>query len=127
MGKRAYQLHTSKSGTQKDSIAFLVQGSAPEPYEVLFRRRPDANLSAYCNCPAGENGMHCKHRIRILQGLVDGIVSKNLADVQEIVKWLPGTDVEENLRTVLTLEKEADRIKTALSAAKHALARCLLD
>lgn len=71
--------------------------------------------------------MYCKHRIRILQGLIDGIVSKNLADVQKIVEWLPGTDVEKNLQTVLTLEKEADRIKNALSAAKKALARCFLD
>ena len=71
--------------------------------------------------------MYCKHRIRILQGIVDGIVSSNTADVKKVVGWLGGTDVEEALRAVCALEKEADRIKTALSAAKHALSRCLLD
>lgn len=71
--------------------------------------------------------MYCKHRIRIFQGLVDGIVSENIADVQKVGGWLAGTDVETALRAVSTLEKEADRIKTALSAANHALSRCLLD
>ena len=126
MNKRTYLLRTPKD-TEQDSITFLVQGSAPEPYNVLFRRCDGTNLSAYCTCPAGENGMYCKHRIRIFQGLVDGIVSENIADVKKVVGWLAGTDVEEALRAVSTLEKEADRIKTALSAAKHALSRCLLD
>ena len=71
--------------------------------------------------------MYCKHRIRILQGLVEGIVSDNTADVQKVVGWLVGTDVEHPLQTVIALEKEADRIKSALSEAKRALARCFLD
>jgi hypothetical protein len=71
--------------------------------------------------------MYCKHRIRILQGLVEGIVSENTPDVQKIVGWVVGTDIEKALRTVSTMEEEAGRIKTALSAAKHALSRCFLD
>jgi len=71
--------------------------------------------------------MYCKHRIRILQGLVEGIVSENVADVQKVVGWLGGTDIEEALGRVCTLEKEADRIRSALSAAKHARSRCFLD
>ena len=71
--------------------------------------------------------MYCKHRIRILLGLVEGIVSENTKDVQTVVGWVVGTDVEVALVTVVTLEKEADRIKSNLSAAKHALSRCFLD
>jgi uncharacterized Zn finger protein len=55
---------------------FIVQGSADEPYKVTFRRKGN-NLSAYCTCPAGENGQYCKHRFRILAGCDDGIVSEN--------------------------------------------------
>lgn len=124
--KRTYQLRSSE-GSEVDSITFLVQGSASEPYRVLFRRRNSANLSAYCTCPAGENGMYCKHRIRILQGMRDGIVSENIKEVEKVVEWLVATDVQEALKTVCALEIEADRIKKALSAAKHALARCFLD
>ena len=84
MNKRTYDLRSARDATE-DSIVFLVQGSAPEPYHVLFRRRDRTNLSAYCTRPAGENGMYCNHRIHILQGLVDGIVSDNTADGQKVV------------------------------------------
>jgi uncharacterized Zn finger protein len=110
-----------------DTFEFLVQGSAPEPYVVSFRRRDAKNISAYCTCPAGESGMSCKHRIRILRGLVEGIVSKNTAHVAAVAGWLAGSDVATALQTIDELEKEAERIKKALSAAKKALARCLLD
>jgi uncharacterized Zn finger protein len=110
-----------------DAFEFLVQGSAPEPYVVSFRRRDVMNISAYCTCPAGESGMSCKHRIRILRGLVEGIISKNTGDVATVAGWLAGSDVESALQTIDELEKEAERIKRALSAAKKALAQCLLD
>lgn len=110
-----------------DTFEFLVQGSAPEPYRVSFRRRDTKNISAYCTCPAGENGMSCKHRVRILRGLPEGVVSKNITDVTIVAGWLAGSDIETALRTINDLGKEAERIKRALSAAKKALAQCLLD
>jgi|ERR1041385_1780747 uncharacterized Zn finger protein len=110
-----------------DAFEFLVQGSAAEPYRVSFHRWSDGNLSAYCTCPAGENGMACKHRVRILRGILDGVVSENHADVTMVAAWLGGTDVEKALQSVEALEKEAERIKGALTAAKKMLAQCLLD
>ena len=109
-----------------EAAEFLVQGSAPEPYRVLFQRN-DKNLSAYCTCPAGEEGMHCKHRIRILQGSTEGIVSHNETDVAVVAGWLVGTDVELALRRVISLESEAARVTQALRLAKKALAKCFLD
>ena len=110
-----------------DTFEFLVQGSAAEPYRVSFQRRDAKNISAYCTCPAGESGMYCKHRVRILRGSLDGVVSKNTADVPTVAGWLAGSDVEKALRTIDELEKEAERVKKALSAAKKALSQCLLD
>jgi uncharacterized Zn finger protein len=109
-----------------ETLEFLVQGSAAEPYRISFHR-DGTNLSAYCTCPAGENGMYCKHRIRILHGLIEAVVSDNAADVNTVASWLAGTDVETALHAVTLLEKEAERIKSELSAAKKALARCLLS
>ena len=71
--------------------------------------------------------MACKHRVRILRGLIEGIVSKNTADVTTVAGWLAGSDVDTALRTIDELEREAERIKKALTAAKKALAQCLLD
>ena len=109
-----------------ETIEFLVQGSALEPYRVSFRR-DGKNLSAYCTCPAGENGMYCKHRIRILQGLVEAVVSDNSDEVTRVAGWLAGTDVEMALQGVISLQEESERIKHALTAAKKVLAKCLLD
>lgn len=94
---------------------------------MVFQRRDTANLTAYCSCAAGENGLHCKHRVRILCGLVEGIVSDNHQDVNTVAGWIAGTDVEIALRVVINLEREAERIKKDLSAAKRILSRALHD
>jgi hypothetical protein len=54
-------------------------------------------------------------------------VSDNHADVTIVSGWLAGTDLDQALQTVENLEKEAERIKKALTAAKKALCRALLD
>jgi hypothetical protein len=107
-------------------ICFLVQGSAAEPYRVTFRKNGN-NLSAYCTCPAGENGQYCKHRVNILRGITSGIVSGNEAKVQVVALWLPGTDVEVALNAVIDGEKKYERAKLELSAAKKRLARAFRD
>jgi len=108
-------------------ISFEVQGSAYEPYGVVFVKRTETNLSAYCSCPAGEKGQYCKHRFNILEGVSKGIVSNNLEDVKTVQSWLVGTDVEEALNRMRKLEAEAARIKKELSAAKKDVAKAMRD
>ncbi|MGB4335971.1 MAG: SWIM zinc finger family protein [Chromatiaceae bacterium] len=108
-------------------ISFKVQGSAPEPYGVVFAKRSDTNLSAYCSCPAGENGQYCKHRFNIFDGITKGIVSDNLEDVKVVQSWLSGTDVEVALIKMRELEAEAARINKELSAAKKIVAKSMRD
>jgi hypothetical protein len=108
-------------------ISFEVQGSAAEPYIVVFVKRSDNNLSAYCSCPAGENGQYCKHRFNILDGITKGIVSTNLDDVKIVQSWLPGTDVEKTLIKMRELEREAEKIKKELSVAKKEVAKAMRD
>ncbi len=109
-----------------DRIEFLVQGSASEPYKVTFQHT-GTNLTAYCTCPAGENGQYCKHRFRILNGETTGIVSKNVREVSLVASWLPGSDVELAIREVSSAEKEVEKATKVLSAAKKKLATTLRD
>lgn len=109
-----------------DKIKFLVQGSAEEPYEVEFMKK-DNSLSASCSCPAGENGIYCKHRFNIMRGLDIGIVSQNKSDAEKIETWLVGTDVEMALIDVAEKEKISERAKQELSAAKKKLAKAMRD
>lgn len=110
-----------------NKITFLVQGSAEYPYEVLFVKRSETNLSAYCTCPAGENGQYCKHRFNILDGITKGIISNNLQDVSIVQSWLPGSDVELALIKMRKLIAEEEELKKAVSAAKKDVAKAMRD
>ena len=108
-------------------ILFEVKGSASKTYIVIFVKRSDTNLSAYCSCPAGEHGQYCKHPFNILDGMTKGIVSKNLDDVKIVQAWLAGTDVEKALIKLRKLEAEAARLKMEVSTAKKEVAQAMSD
>lgn len=108
-----------------EEVVFEVQGSAPEPYRVVFVRRSHGNLSAYCSCPAGQNGQYCKHRFAILEGTQKEFASSNAEDVKIVQSWLVGTDIEAALLKVRGLEKNAEQIKRELASAKSELAKAM--
>jgi uncharacterized Zn finger protein len=110
-----------------EEVLFEVQGSAVEPYCVVFVKRSKSNLSAYCSCPAGENGQYCKHRFSILDGLTKNIVSDNHDQVKLVQSWLLGTDVESALIQMRELETKAAQIKKELSASKKTVAKAMRD
>lgn len=107
-----------------ETIRFLVQGTTQEPYEVTFRK-VGSNLSAYCTCPAGENGQYCKHRFRILEGSTEAIVSENSGQVPTVVAWLPGSDVAAAMAAVIAAEREFERAKRVVTGAKKDLAAAM--
>jgi hypothetical protein len=117
---------TSKNLDIMEKLQFLVQGSAEKPYKVTFQRDSN-NLSAYCSCPAGDNGQYCKHRVNILSGMIDGIVSNNEPDVKVVTSWLPGSDLEKALHVFKRAEEQFEMAKQELSSAKKRLARALHD
>jgi len=110
-----------------EAIEFLIQGSAEEPYRVTFVRKGRANISADCTCPAGENGQYCKHRFWIMAGRTDAIVSGNIAEVETVAAWLPGSDIERAIQEVRSAEDRLETAKRDLSSAKRALARAMRD
>ena len=108
-----------------ETIIFKVQGSAQEPYTTIFKRA-GMNLTAHCSCPAGEVGQYCKHRLNILNGYIDGIVSSNAPEVQTVMLWLKGTDVEQALKQVHEAEEKLEEAKKQLNGFKKKLARALM-
>ena len=107
-----------------EELIFSVQGSAKDPYEVTSRK--DGNsLSVHCTCPAGENRQQCKHRVRILRGTPDGIVSGNAEDLKVVKSWLVGTDLEAALETFVIAEEQHERAEKELLAAKKRLTKAL--
>jgi uncharacterized Zn finger protein len=109
-----------------EKIDFLVKGSSPQPYQVTFTKS-GSNVSAYCTCPAGENGQYCKHRLGIFAGSDANLIDPNPGDVARVGSWLPGSDIENAWVQVKQLEHEAEQIKAQLSKAKKALAKAMRD
>lgn len=109
-----------------EEIEFLVQGSAPNPYRIVFKK-VGLNLTATCTCPAGAVGQYCKHRIRIIMGDPAGIVSGNITAVSDTQNWVRGTDVEKALYDLNEAERQFEEAKTRVSQIKKHLARTLRD
>jgi uncharacterized Zn finger protein len=108
-----------------DEIHFLVQGSADEPYKVLFRKSGN-NLIALCTCPAGTVGQYCKHRLGILKGLTNNIVSENEEYVKVVESWLHGSNIEKVLNQLKEAENSLESAKKNVSLLKKKLARSML-
>lgn len=105
-------------------IIFMVQGSATDSYKVTFSKERK-NLTAFCTCPAGQNGQYCKHRFRILAGDPTGITSSNLEEVKTVASWLGGTDVEVALKQVKEAELVLRNAEKEVSKLKKILARTM--
>lgn len=118
---------TSSQIMSTPEIVFRVQGSSPEPYTVRIVKREGNNLSAYCDCRAGESGMVCKHRLHILTGGSDGVTTDNPSNWQTVAEWLKGSDIEAAIRDYENaVDKEAEA-KALVAACKRILAKRLLD
>ena len=107
-----------------DELTFQVKGSSAEPYELTFIKDGDS-LTALCSCPAGQYGNFCKHRIAILDGNSNAIVSDNAGQAVTVVNWLQGTDVAAALTEFRVIEASKESPKSALVAAKRKLARAM--
>lgn len=108
-----------------DLFVFLIQGSAPEPYSVKFRRIA-GEIIATCTCAAGEKGQFCKHRQGILDGSGKDVLNPDQNAIDTVKSWLEGTKVQKALLEVAALENEAARIKKQISAVKKRLSAVVL-
>lgn len=102
------------------SIDFSVQGSSPEPYVVSFRySAPDLKIS--CTCPAGVKKQVCKHRLNILTGVLDGLVSQNHDQVGSVQEWVKGSPLAEAMEEVAKAEAAQEAATVQLKVAKKRL------
>ncbi|MGD1103636.1 MAG: SWIM zinc finger family protein [Terriglobia bacterium] len=108
-------------------IKFLVRGSEEVPYEIIFNKEGE-RVTATCSCPAGvkgPTGQCCKHRIGVLRGDTEGIVSANVEEVKTVLGWITGSDIEIAVQQLSEGEAELERAKRKVAAAKKALAKVM--
>jgi hypothetical protein len=109
-----------------EQLSFLVQGSSTIPYRVVFTRR-GGRISAKCSCPAGLKGQICKHRMSILSGSRQNVVSDNLNEIPAVISWLPGSDIEQAWSEVQRLEDDLNHLKIRLATAKKKLLKSMQE
>lgn len=107
-----------------ERIQFLVQGSAAKPYEVTFVKT-GKELAAFCTCQAGKNGLSCKHRLNILDGSQNNIVSDNPHEVAKVQTWVPGTSIQREIRNVKISQARVKAANWELSEAQRRLAQIM--
>ncbi|EIQ01600.1 hypothetical protein OpiT1DRAFT_00172 [Opitutaceae bacterium TAV1] len=108
--------------SKPEELIFRVRGSASEPYTVRIVRRSGNNLSAYCDCPAGKKGSHCKHRIRLLDGSSENATTENPSNWNTLAQWVAGSDIQEALVALKDAEKELAEAKRCVHALDMAFA-----
>lgn len=105
-----------------ESVQFLVRGSKPHPYEVLFSR-DERRVSATCTCMAGMEALSiCKHRMAILAGETENIVSDNHAQALVVSDWISDSQLPDQLSAVKAAQFGVDEADNALAQAKKELA-----
>ncbi|WP_295430706.1 SWIM zinc finger family protein [uncultured Thiodictyon sp.] len=105
-------------------VSFLVAGSAEEPYEVIFRNE-NGKVNVFCTCPAGENGLHCKHRLAIIEGSASAVVSANLDELEVVRTWLNGSDLEMACSEFRDAEKSFEEAKARFAKVKKKLGKVM--
>ena len=109
---------------RSERIQFLVQGSAAEPYEVTFVKI-GKELAAFCTCQSGENKLSCQHRLDILEGNSNNIVSGNTDEVAKVQNWLRNTSIQQELRNVKISQARVKAANWELVEAKRRLAQVM--
>jgi hypothetical protein len=109
-----------------EPLEFFVQGSSSEPYSVRIIKLGERVL-ATCTCKAGIMRQLCKHRIRIMQGDSQGVISGNLQEIRNMPSFLEGTIVPAAIQEIARLEREAEETKRAVARAKESLAKSFGD
>jgi uncharacterized Zn finger protein len=107
-----------------DLYRFIVRGESGE-YEITFSRKGNY-IKAKCTCPAGENGLHCKHRIEIMRGKTSNILSGNETEVGKIKDFIKGTDIEKAFIEFEEAEIVYEFAQKQFAKAKKLLAKAMI-
>lgn len=110
----------------KQTMRFVMRSSSTDGIYEIVAARADGLLRMKCDCPAGENGQHCKHRIALLSGGADQIADADAANVAVLRTWLAGTPLENVLADFLACEREMEDLKVRQKAIKRRLASAML-
>lgn len=102
-------------------LQFLVRSSSSNEVYSLSAYKTVHGVRFSCSCPAGENGLHCKHRIALASGDGSQLAEPDAAGVCALLDMLAPTEVPMTLARIDELERMAATIKKELADARRRL------
>lgn len=97
---------------QEQKLQFMLQGSSREPYKIRFYFNDEnAQLTGFCNCPAGKRGLFCKHIAMLLDGDISKLINRNSHDLEVLSKWLSCRQLLNYTKNLLAANKSRKWIK----------------
>lgn len=106
-------------------IEFEVEGSTGKIYRVKFEKAENT-VHAFCDCDAGLKGSYCKHRLEIMDGQYNKIISENLSDLKILKEILSDSELERAYQNLMFAEKrhletkkDVEKMRKLLSRAMH--------
>lgn len=106
-------------------FSFLVDGSEPEPYEVVFLV-DGRTATATCTCKGYYHGLICKHRVGLLHDYdPQEMDSETAANVAALRDAIAGTDVGIACAEYLQARDEAEDAKKWLTKVKTKFAQVM--
>jgi hypothetical protein len=109
-----------------EELRFVMKGSTQEPRHVVVRK-DGQNLTMLCSCSMGSRESMCKHRIDLLTGATQNILSGNPGDVQRVAALIEGTDVQKALRMVRAASAKLQEAQEEYEFAQKNLIKAIND
>ena len=109
-------------------ITILVKSSSrDEPYAVVITST-ESGLSIFCDCPAGEWGKYCKHKMSIV--LADERIlydEKQSCNFKKVTEWISKSGYPGLVAGFHTTEKELEAAKKNVKKQKEKIAQLMKE
>lgn len=109
------------------TIILVRSSSRDEPYAVAVSST-ESGLSIFCDCPAGEWGKYCKHKMAIVLGderiLFDEEQEENF---NKITKWISESGYPYLVQELKESEKALETAKKNVKSQKEKIARLMKE
>ena len=110
-----------KNVDNTDGVEFVIEGSTGNEYLVEFFDQGDRWLGATCSCYAGAEERYCRHRIDLLLGKTDDLISDNPEDAELLLQAMAGTKLAEYIAELKIVEEELKTLQRKRIGLKHGL------
>ena len=107
----------------------LVRSSSrDEPYSVEISSTAEYGLTIICDCPAGEWGKYCKHKMAVALGDATILYDDEQIDgFNEISNWIDVSNYPKIFSEIRVVEKQLEEAKKNVKNMKEKIARFMRD